>query len=515
MPTNNENTGNEAQELKIKTNDDIFVSEDDSASVPQQSPQINKYITHSPLKYGKKLYITEFLAERTIQSIAFLSIAAILAIFYFVFHEAIFAFSQPERAQSTPEMQQEVSATDSSSTGTSIDAATNSGELEPESYGEDLAPETYGDDLTPETYGEEPHAKAASPKVATKENKSEIKPTKKAKPADDDLAPESYGDDLAPETYGDEGIEPIPALAAEQAPDADAAGSATEGTAVQESAPEAPQEAVNSENHGEKTVTIRDLLAPNDTIEGKAEYVWQPIGERPKFSFIPLFLGALKVTMIGIVIAAPIAILAAIFTTAFAPRWMREIMKPAIEILAGFPSIVIGFFCLITLASVVQGIFGNDFRLNSFVGGLGMSLAVIPIIFTVTEDALSAVPKYMKEASLALGASRWQTAYRVILPAATPGVFAAIILGFGRAFGETMIALMATGNAALTTVNIFDSVRTMAATIGAEMAEVPHQSVHYGVLFLIGSSLFVVTFALNATAEFYIRKKLMKKFQGK
>jgi phosphate transport system permease protein len=194
---------------------------------------------------------------------------------------------------------------------------------------------------------------------------------------------------------------------------------------------------------------------------------------------------------------------------------MREIMKPAIDILAGFPSIVIGFFCLITLASLVQSIFGNDFRLNSFVGGLGMSLAVIPIIFTVTEDALSAVPKYMKEASLALGASRWQTAYRVILPAATPGVFAAIILGFGRAFGETMIALMATGNAALTSVDLFDSVRTMAATIGAEMAEVPHQSVHYGVLFLIGASLFVVTFALNATAEFYIRKKLMKKFQGK
>ncbi len=506
MPTNNENIGNEAQELKIKTNDDIFVSEDDSASVPQQSPQINKYITHPPLKYGKKLYITEFLAERTIQSIAFLSIAAILAIFYFVFHEAIFAFSQPERAQSTPEMQQEVSATDSSSSGTSIEATPNSGELEPESY---------GDDLTPETYGEEPPAKAASPKVATKNKKSEIKPTKKAKPADDDLTPESYGDDLTPETYGDEDIEPIPALAAEQATEAEVAGSATEDTAIQGSAPEVPQEAVNSESNGEKTVTIRDLLAPNDTIEGKAEYVWQPIGERPKFSFIPLFLGALKVTMIGIVIAAPIAILAAIFTTAFAPRWMREIMKPAIEILAGFPSIVIGFFCLITLASVVQGIFGNDFRLNSFVGGLGMSLAVIPIIFTVTEDALSAVPKYMKEASLALGASRWQTAYRVILPAATPGVFAAIILGFGRAFGETMIALMATGNAALTTVNIFDSVRTMAATIGAEMAEVPHQSVHYGVLFLIGSSLFVVTFALNATAEFYIRKKLMKKFQGK
>jgi phosphate transport system permease protein len=143
-----------------------------------------------------------------------------------------------------------------------------------------------------------------------------------------------------------------------------------------------------------------------------------------------------------------------------------------------------------------------------------MALAVIPIVFTVTEDALSAVPRYMKEASLAMGASRWQTAWRVMLPAATPGVFAAIILGFGRAFGETMIALMATGNAALVSGNLFESVRTMAATIGAEMAEVEFRSSHYGILFLIGAVLFVVTFSLNALAEFYVRKKLMKKFQG-
>ena len=234
----------------------------------------------------------------------------------------------------------------------------------------------------------------------------------------------------------------------------------------------------------------------------------------PKYSFVPLFVGALKVTLIGLLIAAPIAVLAALFTSMFAPKWLREIMKPAIEILAGFPSVVIGFFCLMTLATVVQSITGSPFRLNALVGGIGMGLAVIPIIFTVTEDALSAVPKYMKEASIALGASRWQTAYRVLLPAATPGVFAAIILGFGRAFGETMIALMATGNAALVSADIFESVRTMAATIGAEMAEVEFQSVHYGVLFLIGSVLFVITFTLNAVAEFFVRNRLLKRFQG-
>lgn len=143
-----------------------------------------------------------------------------------------------------------------------------------------------------------------------------------------------------------------------------------------------------------------------------------------------------------------------------------------------------------------------------------MAMAVIPIIYTITEDALSAVPQFMRSASLALGASRWQTAWKVLLPAAAPGVFAALILGFGRAFGETMIALMATGNAALVSGNIFESVRTMAATIGAEMAEVEFRGIHYGVLFLIGAVLFAVTFSLNALAEFYVRKKLMKKFQG-
>jgi len=167
-----------------------------------------------------------------------------------------------------------------------------------------------------------------------------------------------------------------------------------------------------------------------------------------------------------------------------------------------------------TLASVTQSIFHTTYRLNSFVGGLGMAMAVIPIIYTITEDALSAVPQFMRSASLALGASRWQTAWKVLLPAAAPGVFAALILGFGRAFGETMIALMATGNAALVSGNIFESVRTMAATIGAEMAEVEFRGIHYGVLFLIGAVLFAVTFSLNALAEFYVRKKLMKKFQG-
>jgi phosphate transport system permease protein len=162
----------------------------------------------------------------------------------------------------------------------------------------------------------------------------------------------------------------------------------------------------------------------------------------------------------------------------------------------------------------MQDLFGYQYRLNAFVGGVAMSLAVIPIIYTLSEDALSAVPRVMTEASLALGATKWETAMYVVLPAATPGVFAAFLLGMGRAFGETMIVLMATGNAALLTFHLIEPVRTMSATIGAEMAEVVFGDTHYTVLFLLGAILFLFSFTLNAAAEFLIRAKLLKRFKG-
>ena len=242
---------------------------------------------------------------------------------------------------------------------------------------------------------------------------------------------------------------------------------------------------------------------------------WVPVSENPRYGIIALIIGTFKITVISILFAAPIAILAALYTASFASRRMKEIIKPTIELLAGFPSVVIGFFALMVLASFLQSMFHYDTRLNSFVGGIAMGIAAIPIIFTITEDALTAVPKTFNEASLALGASKWQTAFFVILPAATPGIFAAVLLGIGRVFGETMIALMATGNAALMGLNPFESVRTLAATIGAEMAEVVFGDTHYNVLFLIGSLLFIFTFILNAIAEFYVKGKLMKRIQGK
>jgi phosphate transport system permease protein len=242
---------------------------------------------------------------------------------------------------------------------------------------------------------------------------------------------------------------------------------------------------------------------------------WQPVSDNPRYGLVPLFFGTLKVTIIAILFAAPISILAALYTAMFAPKKIREFIKPAVELLAGFPSVVIGFFALMILASSFQNLFGYAGRLNAFVGGIAMALAAIPVIYTLTEDALSAVPKTYMEASLGLGASLRQTAFSVILPAATPGIFAAILLGIGRVFGETMIALMATGNAALISLNPFDSIRTLSATIGAEMAEVVFGDTHYSVLFLIGSLLFIFTFILNALAEFYFRNRLIRRFQGK
>jgi phosphate transport system permease protein len=242
---------------------------------------------------------------------------------------------------------------------------------------------------------------------------------------------------------------------------------------------------------------------------------WVPVSEKPRYGILALVIGTFKITVISILFAAPLAILAALYTASFAGKRMKEIIKPTIELLAGFPSVVIGFFALMVLASFLQSVFQYDTRLNAFVGGLAMGIAAIPIIFTITEDALTAVPKTFKEASLALGASKWQTAFFVILPAATPGIFAAVLLGIGRVFGETMIALMATGNAAQMGLNPFESVRTLAATIGAEMAEVVFGDTHYNVLFLIGSLLFIFTFILNAIAEFYVKGKLMKRIQGK
>jgi phosphate transport system permease protein len=235
-------------------------------------------------------------------------------------------------------------------------------------------------------------------------------------------------------------------------------------------------------------------------------FMWQPVSSVPKVSMIPLLVGTFKVTVISMAIAIPMGVSAALFATEFAPRRLREYLKPLVELLAGIPSVVLGFFALMVLSTALQGTFDFTYPLNGFVAGVGLALAIVPVVFTVSEDALAAVPRSYREASLALGATRWETAWKVVLPAAAPGVFAACVLGFGRAIGETMIVLMASGNAAVVSANLADSVRTMSATIAAEMGEVVVGSPHYSVLFFIGVQLFLLTLLLNAIARIWVKR---------
>jgi phosphate transport system permease protein len=259
---------------------------------------------------------------------------------------------------------------------------------------------------------------------------------------------------------------------------------------------------------------LSKLFLPQMAHRGEAaQFTWQPISDTPKYSLLPLLAGTLKVTIIAVLIAIPLAVAAALYTSEFAPSWARETIKPCIEILAGIPSVVVGFFCLMVTASWLQSAFGLTFRLNALTAGIGLSLAVIPIVYTVSEDAFSSVPQAFREGSIAMGATSWQTASRVVLPAAMPGVLASCILGFGRAIGETMIVLMASGNAAILSWSPVESVRTFSATIAAELGELVQGSPHYHVLFFIGAFLFILTFVINLAGRWWVGK-LQKKLQG-
>ena len=241
--------------------------------------------------------------------------------------------------------------------------------------------------------------------------------------------------------------------------------------------------------------------------------LWQPVGNVPKYGIAPLLVGTLKVVLVAMLFATPLAVLAALFSAEFASPRVREAIKPVIEILAGIPSVVMGFFALMVLATWVQQLTGSTFRLNAVSAGIALGLGVIPTIYTVADDALRAVPRSYREASLGLGATRWQTAWHVALPAASAGVGAAILLGLARAVGETMIVLMASGNAAILSGDAFDSVRTLSASIAAELAEVVVGSPHYAVLFFLGALLFSITFIINVAAGLFV-ERLRKRLAG-
>lgn len=274
------------------------------------------------------------------------------------------------------------------------------------------------------------------------------------------------------------------------------------------SAPEDKDAAVN-------TVSWRYLLLPHQwTGYDKPVFIWQPVSMIHKYNIIPLFIGSLKATLVALLFAVPLSLAAAIYVSQLAAPRTKEILKPAIEMLAGIPSVVLGFFALIVLATVLQQVFGYQSRLNAFVAGIALGFAIIPVVFSISEDALTSVPRSYTQAALALGASKWQAAWKVVLPAAIPGVFAAVVLGFGRAIGETMIVLMASGNASIVSWNIFESTRTITATIAAELAETVVGGHHYRMLFLLGTLLFAVTFLSNLVADLIIHR-LKARLEGK
>lgn len=263
------------------------------------------------------------------------------------------------------------------------------------------------------------------------------------------------------------------------------------------------------------TTEWRYLIQPYQwTGYDKPEYIWQPVSQIHKYNIIPLVVGSLKTTLVALLFSVPLALGAAIYVSQLARPRVREIVKPCIELLSGIPSVVLGFFALIVMASFLQSVFGYQSRLNAFVAGIALGLAVIPVVFSIAEDALTSVPRSYVQAALALGASKWQTAWQVVLPAALPGVFAAVVLGFGRAVGETMIVLMASGNASIMSWNIFDSTRSITATIAAELAETVFGGHHYRMLFMIGVLLFIVTFLSNLVGEL-VMHRLKGRLEGR
>jgi len=242
------------------------------------------------------------------------------------------------------------------------------------------------------------------------------------------------------------------------------------------------------------------------TGEESFRYIWQPVGSMPKYSIVPLICGTILVAIPATVISSLLGIACGIFLSEIAPERLREICKPVLELLAGIPTVVLGFLMLAVGADIIQWLFHTSFRLNAFVGAIGVTCVIIPIIASLVEDTLHTTPREIREASYALGANRYQTVMRAVLPYSITGITAAVILGMGRAIGETMIVVMATGNAPQITLDVFKSVRTMTATIAGELGAVAQGSVEYSAIFLVGSILFTITFLLNLTTEIVLER---------
>lgn len=228
--------------------------------------------------------------------------------------------------------------------------------------------------------------------------------------------------------------------------------------------------------------------------------LWYPTSEPPEFGIFSLIMGSFAVTALASAIAVPLGIMTAAYLTEIAASRTRRLVKPFIELLAALPSVVIGFFGMVIVAPFLQDRLGADTGLNLFNAGLMLAFMSVPTICSVAEDALFAVPRTLREASLALGATRWETLVRVVIPSALSGIGTAVMLGMSRAIGETMVVLMVAGGAAIVPLSLFDPVRPMPASIAAEMAEAPFRGDHYFALFATGIMLFLFTLLFNVLA---------------
>ncbi len=240
-------------------------------------------------------------------------------------------------------------------------------------------------------------------------------------------------------------------------------------------------------------------ITPGEFFGGKD---WLPTATpSPQFGVLPLILGTLWVSLFAILIALPLGLGVAIYLSELASPRVRKTLKPAIELLAGIPSVVYGFFGLVVIVPLIQKALNLPVGETALAGSIILAIMALPTIITIAEDAMRGTPKAMREASLALGATQWQTIYKVIVPYASSGISAAVVLGIGRAIGETMAVLMVTGNAAVIPHSLFQPVRTIPATIAAELGEAPAGGAHYQALFLLGCILFLITLIISISAE--------------
>ena len=250
-------------------------------------------------------------------------------------------------------------------------------------------------------------------------------------------------------------------------------------------------------------------VKPIDFLTGSQ---WNPESTKGKYGIAPLLVSTSLVTLGAMLIAVPLGIFTAAFLSEMAHPKLKNILKPLIEMLAAIPSVAIGFLGIVLVGPGIAKIFGIANGLNALNGAVLLSVMALPTIITISEDAINAVPQSHREASLALGANKWQTLFKVTLPASLPGLIAAVMLGLGRALGETMTVLMATGNASVLPRGFLDAVRTITATIAIEMGEVPYQTTHYFALFAIAVVLFLITLLINLLGEYFANR--LRKFHA-